>query len=634
MADFTLQELKDIQAEYIKAQADGIPISKELAQRYKDATIGIKNYSRQLEDSVKRFGSSLLTSVMSSERGASKYNDALTSGADAISDFAMRFGPLGMAAGMATKGLAMFAGAVTKQSDALFKTYQDLSQTGITGSQGLKGVFDNLQNFGFTVDKITEYTSLLQNNADIMNRFGSTANEGAARMGEITKTIRDSSAGKNLRLLGMSSEAIANSTLGYARLQTMLGASAKMTDQELIEGGTKYAEELLKSSKLTGASTDKLKDSDQKVVKHAQMGSALALKRQLAYDSQDKGLIAAYENEKNEILKLNREIESRYGPEIADAVLSLKSGGPPNEAAQKLLRTMPDLYAMAQRKGSTVEQIIDTANKEVKARGTVINQMRMVTGDTKTFVDVETQNRLGDQKDRKEAEIQANKEVKVTDKATQSATNLDITQQNITQALDSLVNLGINPVTSALSSIANKINFLLDPFGRKTVGGAKAAQEQNVAASQGSVAQQVTGGATAELSKEEQLKYGVDATGRSTGQAPVAPKAATPNQTAPATPSTPDIGGPESSSSMSMPSAAKGGILSGPRSGYTATLHGTEAVVPLPDGRTIPVEMPDLSGVLTDQSHLLDGVLQTLDDIVKNMETQVAVSKKILMRTV
>ena len=34
-----------------------------------------------------------------------------------------------------------------------------------------------------------------------------------------------------------------------------------------------------------------------------------------------------------------------------------------------------------------------------------------------------------------------------------------------------------------------------------------------------------------------------------------------------------------------------GGIASGPSSGYAATLHGTEAVVPLPNGRTIPVEI-------------------------------------------
>ena len=34
---------------------------------------------------------------------------------------------------------------------------------------------------------------------------------------------------------------------------------------------------------------------------------------------------------------------------------------------------------------------------------------------------------------------------------------------------------------------------------------------------------------------------------------------------------------------------ARGGVASGPSSGYPMTLHGTEAVVPLPDGRTIPV---------------------------------------------
>ena len=35
----------------------------------------------------------------------------------------------------------------------------------------------------------------------------------------------------------------------------------------------------------------------------------------------------------------------------------------------------------------------------------------------------------------------------------------------------------------------------------------------------------------------------------------------------------------------------KGGIASGPTSGYGATLHGTEAVVPLPGDRKIPVTL-------------------------------------------
>ena len=41
---------------------------------------------------------------------------------------------------------------------------------------------------------------------------------------------------------------------------------------------------------------------------------------------------------------------------------------------------------------------------------------------------------------------------------------------------------------------------------------------------------------------------------------------------------------------------AKGGVVSGPSSGYPVTLHGTEAVVPLPDGRTIPVTIEGMGG--------------------------------------
>ncbi len=41
-----------------------------------------------------------------------------------------------------------------------------------------------------------------------------------------------------------------------------------------------------------------------------------------------------------------------------------------------------------------------------------------------------------------------------------------------------------------------------------------------------------------------------------------------------------------------IPGYASGGVARGPRSGYPAVLHGNEAVVPLPDGRSIPVSMP------------------------------------------
>jgi hypothetical protein len=41
---------------------------------------------------------------------------------------------------------------------------------------------------------------------------------------------------------------------------------------------------------------------------------------------------------------------------------------------------------------------------------------------------------------------------------------------------------------------------------------------------------------------------------------------------------------------------SQGGVARGPESGYPVTLHGTEAIVPLPDGQSIPVTIKGMGG--------------------------------------
>lgn len=77
-----------------------------------------------------------------------------------------------------------------------------------------------------------------------------------------------------------------------------------------------------------------------------------------------------------------------------------------------------------------------------------------------------------------------------------------------------------------------------------------------------------------------------------------------------------------------------GGVASGPTSGYTATLHGTEAIVPLPNGKTIPVEMAGFSSNLEDQTNLMSQQLGKLDELIRIMQNQVSVSTKIYQATV
>ena len=74
---------------------------------------------------------------------------------------------------------------------------------------------------------------------------------------------------------------------------------------------------------------------------------------------------------------------------------------------------------------------------------------------------------------------------------------------------------------------------------------------------------------------------------------------------------------------------AAGGISRGPVSGYSETLHGTEAVVPLPDGRSIPVSMDSSS--ITAAVNQQSGILA---EILRAMQNNNSIASQIAMNTV
>jgi hypothetical protein len=80
------------------------------------------------------------------------------------------------------------------------------------------------------------------------------------------------------------------------------------------------------------------------------------------------------------------------------------------------------------------------------------------------------------------------------------------------------------------------------------------------------------------------------------------------------------------------PSAETGGVLVGSPNGYEATLHGTEAVVPLPDGRTIPVQTNGGGGDngAEEQISLLTEELSKLDSLLDIMKKQNDITDRML----
>ena len=78
------------------------------------------------------------------------------------------------------------------------------------------------------------------------------------------------------------------------------------------------------------------------------------------------------------------------------------------------------------------------------------------------------------------------------------------------------------------------------------------------------------------------------------------------------------------------PFAAQGGVFSGPKTGYNATLHGNEAVVPLPSGDKIPVEMGGISSMFDEQVSMMTDQVGRLDELVKLLRVGTEISNRIL----
>jgi len=80
---------------------------------------------------------------------------------------------------------------------------------------------------------------------------------------------------------------------------------------------------------------------------------------------------------------------------------------------------------------------------------------------------------------------------------------------------------------------------------------------------------------------------------------------------------------------MSSVFAKAGGIFSGPMSGYPATLHGTEAVIPLNDG-PVPAEIPRMDTLIEQNKGVRDEMVSLRDEMSKMMTnlTQVLTENK------
>ncbi len=744
---YTPEEITQIFEAYNNAIKAGTPISRELSDQMKDAVRGIKNYNQELRSSglaFKRSMGDLVSSMAQGSKGASQYNDALSKGVDTLDKFFAPTGPWGKAGMLLVKGATMYVGAVSKQADALLKSYNDISRSGATAAGGITELYSNMQKFGYGIAELGNMASLVQENAENLALLGGTVFEGTQRFAELSKGIRDSDLGVRFEKMGISVDNQNKGIANYLRLITVTGQQQVKTQEELRAGAEAYVMTQDRLTKLTGASAD-----EQQKIREAALSEErfAASQRQLRRRAEEEGNRALGE-EADRREELNTMITKQFGPEAAKAFRDSTAGYLNSPDAQKFLRTFPEARRMIME-GADPKEIQEAMIRGAKATGRITEELGKMGKSAEYTISQAELTRGAGLTALKDSEKTASEQQKVNDASTDSMVGLVRQQRQTRDALQDLVQIGIRPVTAGMEGLAKVIGAipgvaaktaatatggaggvgggaggaavanadLVKKLGQTGITGRKeqanilaqiqaesggVAKSENlnytpqklletfpnriknleeaqqlVAQGPEAVGNRIYGGRMGNQANEgfmyrgrgliqltgknNYAKYGkllgldlvnnpdlandpkiaqdiavayfneakksgtnladISSVGRAVGYV--------------------DINGQETAKRARMsselesqiPQARNGGTLSGPLSGYQAMLHGTEAVVPLPNGKSIPVEMPGYTTTLADQTGIMAQQLSKLDELVRVMQSQVSVSNKILQRS-
>ena len=710
-------EIAAILNEYNEALAKGTPISQELADSLKDAQIGVKNYTATLKSNVSQLGTSFAKAagdIAKGAEGASVFNDGLKSLANVTSTLLSRFGPLGIAAGLAVKGLEKWASAANEQADSLFKSYQELSRSGL--ATGMQDTFKNLQDMGYTMKEIGNMAAVMKDNADILAQFGGTAATGSKQFAIMAKDIQYSDLGTQFKRMGMSVDDINNGIAGYMKLQQSSGTLQKKTADEMAASAAAYIEEQDRITKITGASAKE---------QQAALEQAMSDQR---FNATQRKLEQAGDAQSLAVAKRNRELYNIYlkqgGPELAKGFADVASGFSNSKEAQKFQRTFGSSTDMIRQGVTDTGKIVDESKRNAKKAldaGTTLAQAGKFNDNFTDFSQTAkfSNQAIGQSTEEalKQAEDQQKAQKDGADDQVKTMVDLTTAQRNTAQTFDNLVNKGIGPATTASKLFAETLDGATDVINSVTGRGEKQGGESTslwgklkstlsgtpstpaaaggAAGAYGAKGGSVgggggpggaVGGSQAQLQiKNAQgqlvetrkggninwrnnnpgnIRYGefaiqMGAIGQNGGfavfptmemgekaqdtllkgknYANLTAKQAI-SRWAPSSENNPEAyarsvgaqtgldlnkryvdmtpdeqkkfrqammkveGGkagevipaaapPSPITEQKKPSAALGGVLSGAKSGFDATLHGTEAVVPLPDGKTIPVNV-------------------------------------------
>lgn len=425
--------------------------------------------------------------IYKGERGMKVMADGVDKLADgvqaAVAVFTL-FTPMGKALSLTTKVLLNGAAALGKvfsgfaklsaeQSDALFKTYQQLSQIGAGGASGLQGLMDMAHQAGFTAAELDQFADSIRKNAKELGFFGGSVSDGAKNLTTISGAIVKSDLGYQLEMMGMSAKDIASSTATYMVLQSRLGRLQYKTATEVAVESAKFALELDKMARLTGQSREEQEAQRRALLEDERYAGFLA-------SGEAAGNITALES----FFGLIKDPETRRGLQH----LIASGGAATSDQARQVMMTDPAAFQRMQSVLSgqmTPAQAAEQFSKQAGGYARTFGKLAAIGAEgpgvriggeggalmqSRYFENLSAAAKKAGMTIDQFAESEQGRAM-IADEETRKQVETRRAQMNVAQNLDAFVREGVGPATSALNALAKAANSVSNTLPGKPAGG-------------------------------------------------------------------------------------------------------------------------------------------------------------------
>jgi hypothetical protein len=326
-------------------------VTKETTDELKRLEQAQADYNKKLAlggqavTSLAKAGMEAAGAMYEGKKGAAAFNSSVDSMADAAMAAGAALtlmipgGPIikAFVAGMtlAVGGMAKMYKASAEMADSLNTGFQKLSKSGGAASDGLMGVYSDLQKLGLGVQDLDGYVSMINDSSRDLALFGGSVFAGRKAFADIGKAMEPFR--EQLYNAGLTQEELNAGAMSYLKLQTRLGQAQTQTNQQLAEGAKKYLIEQDALTKLTGQSRQDREQEREAALSEQRFRAKVEEVRATQGEAAAKRLIDA-----------NDLISSR-SKEAGQAFRDLSTGMITTEAAQKgLISSNGELLRVSQ----------------------------------------------------------------------------------------------------------------------------------------------------------------------------------------------------------------------------------------------------------------------------------------------